>query len=381
MPGTLAGRFELEGCIQCGRCTGGCPVSVKSPLNIRKVVYAGLLDRLGQYDPDQLGLWECTACTTCNLRCPKKIKPADLIVGLRSDLIEKGRMQTTIQAALESTYLQGNPWSRAREHRFDWAAGLNLRYLEEGARAEVFLYVCCTACYDPRVAETAKALVKLLQAAGVDFGVIGNEESCCGSEIVRLGEHGLFDELSRNNLELLGKRKIGQVVTLSPHCYNTFKNEYKVFPFDVKHYTQYLQELVAAKKLAFTKPVAELVSYHDPCFLGKQNGIYDEPRKLLRAVAPKQFAELDRSREISLCCEGGGGKMWVEGAGKGRLAEIRVKDAVAIGARILASSCPFCLQTLEDAAKTTGNEENLRIKDVAELLAEALSEPTLSPDP
>lgn len=372
MPGVVAEKFGLENCIQCGRCTGGCPVSVKSQLNIRKVVYAGLLELLKPLDPDRLGLWECTTCTTCNLRCPKEIKPADLVQGLRAELIEQGRMQATIQTALESTFLQGNPWSRAREHRFDWIEGLNVRFLAEGDKAEILLYVCCTACYDPRVAETARALVRLLQAAGVDFGVIGNEESCCGSEIERLGEHGLFEELSRNNMELFRKREIGQVVTLSPHCYNTFKHEYKDFPFPVRHYTEYLGELLAAKRLAFSKPAAELVTYHDPCFLGKQNGIYDEPRRLLKAAAGKQFVELDRSRETSLCCEGGGGKMWVEGSGKGRLAELRVKDGVAIGAKTLVSSCPFCLLTLEDAAKTTGNEENLKVLDLTELLANAV---------
>jgi Fe-S oxidoreductase len=368
----VARQFELDGCIQCGRCTGGCPVSVKSPLNIRKVVYTGLLDRLEPLDPERLGLWECTTCTTCNLRCPKQVKPAELVVGLRAQLVERGRMQTTVQTALESTFLQGNPWSRGREHRFDWAEGLDVRFLAEGEKADVFLFVCCTACYDPRIAETAKSLVRLFKAAGVDFGVIGNDESCCGSEMARLGEHGLFEELSAANTALLGKREFKRVVTLSPHCYNAFRHEYKGFPWPVLHYTEFLDELVQAKRLAFRPPAAEPVAYHDPCFLGKQNSIYDAPRRLLRTVAPKTLVELARSRETSLCCEGGGGKMWIEGAGKGRLAETRVKDAVGIGAKALVSSCPFCLLTLEDAAKTTGNEENLKVRDLTELLAEAL---------
>jgi Fe-S oxidoreductase len=372
MPGLLAEKFDLEGCIQCGRCTGGCPVSVKSPLNVRKVVQTGLMERWPESDPDRLGLWECTTCTTCNLRCPKEIKPADLIVGLRSELIEKGRMQTTVQAALESTYLQGNPWSRGRENRLDWGKDLDVRIVEEGASADVFFFVCCTACYDPRVAETARAMVRIFRASGVDFGIIGTEESCCCSEILRLGERGLFEELMNNNLELFRKRKFNQVVVLSPHCYNTFKHEYKDFPFPVKHYTQFLQELLDAKRLKLSKPLTELVTYHDPCFLGKQNKIYDEPRKLLRSAAGKQFVELDRSRETSLCCEGGGGKMWIESAGKGRLAETRVRDAVGIGAKTITSSCPFCLLTLEDAVKTTGNEEKLRARDLTEVLAEAL---------
>jgi len=369
---SIAEKFELEGCIQCGRCTGGCPVSVKSPLNVRKVVYTGLLDRIAASDPDRLGLWECTTCTACNLRCPKQIKPADLIVGLRSDLIEKGRVQTTVQAALESTFLQGNPWSRAREHRLDWARDLNVPLIPEGGKADVFLFICCTACYDPRVAETARAMVKLLRAARVDFGIIGTEESCCGSEIVRLGEHGLFDELVNSNIQLFSKRSFQQVVVLSPHCYNAFVHEYNDFPFPVKHYTQYLQELVEAGRLSFSKTLAESLTYHDPCFLGRQNLIYDEPRKLLKKVAPKHFVELDRARETSLCCEGGGGKMWVESAGKGRLAESRVRDAVGIGARTISSSCPFCLLTLEDAVKTTGNDEKLKAKDLTEILADAL---------
>jgi Fe-S oxidoreductase len=372
LPPAIAEQFELAGCIQCGRCTGGCPVSIKSALSPRKLVYTGLLERIELIDPEKLGLWECTTCTTCNLRCPKQIKPADLIVGLRSSLIERGRMQNTVQAALESAFLQGNPWSRGREHRFDWAQDLDLRFVREGEAAEVLLYVCCTACYDPRVTETARALVRVLKAAKVDFGVIGNEESCCGSEIQRLGEHGLFEELRNANTELFSKRRFGKVVTLSPHCYNTFRNDCPGFPFPVEHYTQYLAGLLKGKQLSFTHPIAEPVTFHDPCFLGRQNRIYDEPRALLRAAAPKQFNEMDRSRDTSLCCEGGGGKMWIEGAGKGRLAESRVLDAVAMNAKLLTSSCPFCLLTLEDAAKTTGNEEKLKVRDLTELLAEAL---------
>jgi len=254
----------------------------------------------------------------------------------------------------------------------DWAQGLDLPVLKPGDKTDVLLFTCCTNAYDPRCQPAAQALVKLLRAAGVEFGVIGEEETCCSSEQKRIGEQGMFEELRDSNTKLLMERNPKRVVVTSPHSFNAFKNDYPGLNVPVMHYTQLLAELLEAGRLKPKHKLEEVVTYHDPCYLGKQNKVFEEPRRVLTALAGDRFVELDRSRETSLCCEGGGGRMWFESAGKGRLAETRVNDSIDLGATILATACPYCTLTLEDAVKTTDSEAKLRIKDVAELLAEAL---------
>jgi len=231
--------------------------------------------------------------------------------------------------------------------------------------------VGCTSAYDPRVQGVAKSLVACFEKAGLDFGVLGDEESCCGSEVYGMGEKGLFDFLVEENMKIFNKYNVKQAVTSCPHGFHAFKNRYNQTSVEVQHHTQLLAKLIDEKKLTFTKEVNKKVIYHDPCFLGKQNNIYEEPRKVIESVPGVKLLEFDRSRARSLCCEGGGGRMWVDIPGP-RLAEIRVKDAVEAGAEILAVACPFCLLTIEDAVKTTGNEGKIEIMDIAELLALAL---------
>ncbi len=364
--------LELKSCIQCGRCSGGCPVSMKSSLNPRKLVYCYLNDECQGMSAEELGLWECTTCSTCTERCPKAVRPAELVVEMRSKIVESGRMTTQIQDALKCTYLQGNPWGRGREKRMDWAQGLDLPILKSGDKTDVLLFVCCTNAYDPRCQPAAQAMVKLLRAANVEFGVIGEEETCCGSEQKRIGEQGLFEMLRDSNTKLIMERGPKRIVATSPHSYNALKNDHPGIDVPVMHYSQLLAELIEAGKLKPAHRLEEAVTYHDPCYLGKQNKVFEQPRQVLQALAGDRFVELDRSRETSLCCEGGGGRMWYESSGKGRLAEVRVRDAVDLGATILATACPYCTLTFEDAVKTTDSEAKLRIKDVAELLAEAL---------
>jgi len=348
---------------------------MKSSLSPRKLVYGYLNDLCAGMSADELGLWECTTCATCTERCPKAVRPSDLVVEMRSKIVEGGRMTTQIQAALESTYVQGNPWGRGRERRLDWADGLDLPILAPGAKTDVLLFVCCTNAYDQRCQPAARALVQLLRAAGAEFGVIGEEESCCCSEQRRIGEQGMFEELAQSNTRTILERNPQRIVVTSPHCFNAFKNDYSGLNLPVLHYTQLLAEWLEAGRLKPRQMLDETVTYHDPCYLGKQSKVYEAPRRALAAIAGDRFVELDRSRETSLCCEGGGGRMWFESAGKGRLAETRVNDALDLGAAILATACPFCTLTLEDAVKTTDSESKLRVKDVAELLAEALQLP------
>ena len=381
---SIAQKFDLYGCYQCGKCTGGCPVTTRSRLNIRRLVLQGVLGKDLERLNERLELWDCTTCKTCTLRCPRDINPMNLIIGLRSTLVEQGQIPRTLIDALESVYKHGNPWGKPRNKRTDWVKdlpdSLKVKDFSQGEQAEFLLFVGCTASFDPRIQEIAKALTYNLQRAGIDFGILGNEEQCCGNEIRRMGEVGLFEELMQTNIEKFETYGIKQILTSCPHGFNVLKNEYPQETFTVVHGTQLLARCLEEGKLSFEKEIKKVVTYHDPCFLGKQNGIYDEPRALLRAIPGLTLKELDRSRERSLCCEGGGGRMWVEASSDSgpRLAEIRVKDAIELGAEMLITACPLCVLTLENAVKTSGYEEKIRVMDVMELVALALGRPLAS---
>ncbi|HHS13505.1 MAG TPA: (Fe-S)-binding protein [bacterium] len=368
----LCKELELYGCIQCGRCSGGCPVSARSALNPRKLIYEALLNV--RFVPvERPEIWECTTCATCAERCPKKVQPYQVVLSLRSDVIEGGRVKPALRDAMESTLIHGNPWGRGREKRSEWMAGEEVRVLGETESADLLYFVCCTASYDPRVQNLTRAMVKVLRGADIRFAVLGNAETCCANEMGELGEKGLFEMIRDSNVELFRKYSFPLMMTTSPHCFHTFVNDYPKMPFEVVHYTQLMSRLINEEQLKFTGELAKKVTYHDPCFLGKQNRIFDEPRHILRSIPGLEYLEMDRSRERSLCCEGGGGRMWMESEGSGeRLAEVRVKDAVSMGSEILATACPFCLLTLEDAVKTTGNEDRIQVRDIVELMAEAM---------
>ncbi len=368
----LAEKYELFGCLQCGKCTAGCPATMRGPLNIRKLVREVMLGRnLGEAEWQKL--WDCTTCLVCSLRCPRGIEPHELIIGIRGGLIEEGHVPVTVRDALEGVFKHGNPWGRVRSKRSEWAADLGIKDLSQGDKADVLYFVCCAGSYDPRIQEVAGALVKGLSKAGVDFGILGNEETCCGSEVRRMGEEGLFEMLVEDNLKLFQERGVTRIVTTSPHCYDVFKNKYPDSGIEVRHYTQLVADLISKGELVLSHKLDRVITYHDPCYLGKQNDVYDEPRYILESIPGVKFVEFDRNRERSLCCEGGGGRMWVEGTDSGeRLAVIRIRDAVEMGVDTVATACPFCLLTLEDAVKTAGFEDKIKIRDIMELVAEAI---------
>lgn len=375
--GTFVQKYDLLGCIQCGRCTGGCPVTVRSELNVRRFVYDTIDDEKLEELSSRPEIWDCTTCNTCAIRCPKGLEPFEVLIGLRSMKAEEGDIEPTARDALESMFNNGNPWGKPAARRCEWMKDIqgveNVRILEEGEETDVLVHVCCTAAYDPRIIPIAKNLVRVLEKAKVDYGFIGEEEKHCGSEARRLGEEGLFEYFDEENTALFNKFKAKRIVTISPHCFNTFKNEYANLETPVMHYTQLIAELLEDEKLQLEKEISAKVVYHDPCYLGKKNLVFDEPRYILGKIKGVELAEFNRSRERSLCCEGGGGKMWVESKSKAeRLAEVRVADAKSLGAEIIAVACPFCLLTLEDAMKVKGFEEEMRVADILELLGEVI---------
>lgn len=364
-------ELDLFMCIQCGKCTGGCPIASIANFNLRTLIYDMLVELQVELSESEV-LWDCTTCFTCTTRCPKDVKPADVVMALRSRLVEAGQVPRTIGVALTSIFRQGNPLELARESRPAWAEGLKLKSALEGP-VEVLYYTGCIPSYDPRAQKCARALVKVMQAAGVEVGTLGKDENCCGSEVRRLGEMGLFEMLVEEGGELLSSVQAQRMVTTSPHCFDTFRNNYPDFGYPIQHYTQFVAELIAEGRLEIKGELNKKVTYHDPCYLGKQNKVFDEPRQILKSIPGLELLEMDRSRETSLCCEGGGGRMWFEGTNtKERLAHQRVREAIDTGAELLVTTCPFCLSMLEDAAAVLGLSDQVEVKDAMELALEAM---------
>ena len=369
-------NLDYLSCMQCGKCTGSCPISSRSKLNPRKLMQEiaylnssfAVHPQLNIYEKSEI--WDCTTCSTCSYRCPRQVKPLDVLIGLRSLLVERGDVPRTLMDVLEGVFKYGNPWGLSRNKRSDWARDLKVKYVSEGERAELLYFVGCVASYDSRAQKIAVATVKNLNTVGTEFSIMGNKETCCGNEIYSLGEKGLFEELAETNLSLFDQYGVQNIVTTSPHCFHAFKNRYPK-KLQVQHCTQYFADLIDSGKLNFSQKIEKTVTYQDPCFLGKHNSVYDEPRKIIESIPGLKLVELGKSRSRSVCCGGGGGGMWHDMPG-GRLAEARVREALEVGAEIVIVACPFCLLTFEDAIKTTDSEGKIQVIDIMELVAQAL---------
>lgn len=353
-------------CIQCGKCTGGCPESGRTPFNIRMLVRK----RQFQYKIEEVIPWYCTACNACTIRCPRDVKPSEMIIEIRSALVEEGNIPVTIQKALENTFVQKNPWGKPRSRRADWTDKLTFEVPHiSKTKNKRLLFSCCIHAYDPRCMVIPVNVATLLKKADYEFGILGEEECCCGNEIRRIGELGLFEELMEENKTNFEEYGVKEIIALSPHCMNTMKNEYGDMGIKVMHYTEVLSKLIKDGALKLEKPIDGGIVYHDPCFLGKQNKVFDEPRDILKNVNGVNIFEFARSKDVSLCCEGGGGRMFFDvEVPYQRNSEIRVLDAKKVGAGTIATACPFCLMNLEDPAK----EKDVLVKDISEILMEVI---------
>jgi len=367
--------LDFNLCMQCASCSGSCPIFTKSPINPRKLMLeiAYLFHSLKIYPPldikQMVYVWDCTTCSTCSSRCPRNAKPLDVIINLRSYLIENGLVPHTLGSMLESVLKYGNPYGISRSKRSEWARDLKVKKVQDKEDASTLYFVGCAPSYDPRVQNVAKAIVCTLNLLNIDFFIFGNEENCCGNEVYSLGERGLFEELASANMKLFERYNVQDIITTSPHCFNAFKVRYSK-RLNAMHYTIYLTDLIDRGKVRFSKSINKVITYHDSCYLGRHHNIYDEPRKILESIPRAKLVEMARSRKKSICCEGGGGRMWHDIQGV-RLSEARVRDALAAGAEIIATACPFCLLTIEDSIKTMGVEEKIVVKDIMELVAEA----------
>ena len=371
---------NAERCIMCGVCYSACPVinldkgfigphaMLKAFLRVSDTRTSAVAEHMAE----STTTWDCTTCYMCDSLCPKEINPGQSAMTLRSLLVEDGKAPRNIGRALTSTFRQNNPFEMAHADRLAWAEGLPLvNGLQEEVDALYFL--CCIACYDPRVQKSAQSMVKVMDAAGIRFGTLGNEEACCGSEVRRMGEVGLYEMMVEDRTKTLNAAKTSQIITASPHCFDVYQNHYPNLDIATEHYTQFVARLISDGGLIFNKKIEKVVTYHDPCYLGIQNKIFDQPRSILQSIPGVELIEMERCCETSLCCGGGGGRMWFEGHQSGaHLSHERVREALTTGAQILATACPFCLNMLDDAIKTMGVDDQIEIKDIMELVFEAL---------
>ncbi len=269
---------------------------------------------------------------------------------------------------------EGNPWGEERQKRLDWAKDLSIKTFTEGT--EILYFPCCLPIYDPRLRKVAHATVSILKRAGVDFGLLGLQENCCGESIRRAGEEELFGHLALNNIKSFIENGVKRILVSSPHCYHSFKNEYPEFgdSFEVVHISQYLAELVDAGRLTFSKEYRRQVVYHDPCYLGRHNDIYDEPREILKRVPYLELVEFAHCREDSFCCGGGGARIWMETPKGQRFSDIRLEQAMQLGAEVLATSCPYCILNFETSRLALEDSKAIEIKDITEIIYEAIDE-------
>lgn len=319
-------------------------------------------------------IWACTTCGACQEVCPAYNEQMRTIIDLRRHL----QMITTTETGretLKNLRVRGHPWRGTMYARTDWAEGLNVKIIGDDGPVDILYWVGCTQALEDRNIKVAQAIARLFKEAGVDFGILGEEETCCGDPARRLGAEHIFQMMAANNVELLNSYGVKKIVTACPHCYNTLKNEYPQFGgrFEVIHHSQMLADLVAEGRLKVGGTRAETVTYQDPCYLGRYNGIYKPARDLLQSIPGKTLVEMEQNLQHSFCCGGGGGRMWLEESAGTRINALRLGQAMATGAATVATACPYCLQMLEDAARGEEAREAPLIEDIAEMLAEAVT--------
>jgi Fe-S oxidoreductase len=302
--------------------------------------------------------------------CPRGVDIISNVRGMRAMLAEAGTLPASLRPIAGSLHSQGNPWSGQRDQRTAWIKDTEVPTFSEDT--EYFLFVCCTSCFDVRSQKIARAVAKALTAAGVTFGIIGNEESCCGESIRKIGDEALFQNLAQSNVNLFNSKGVKKIIVTSPHCLYTFKNEYPELggEWEVYHYSEILSQAVKDGKLSVSGDNVGAVAMHDPCYLGRHSEVYDPPRELLAALPGSDVRELARNRNKSLCCQGGGGRVWMETPAGERFAEIRINEAIDAGAQTLVTACPYCITMLEDSCNVLGKSDQLRVMELSELVAE-----------
>lgn len=383
-------------CTECGRCEAACPASISGkPLSPKRLILdlkehlleAGpaLLDgkngahsgkqMVGEVITDEV-LWDCTTCRACMQECPVFIEHVPKIIKMRRHLaMAESRFEPEVQRLFDNLEASGNPWRLPRIERGAWAKGLGVQTMAEAPEVEYLYWVGCAASHDERNMKVAKALASLLQRAGVKFAILGAEETCTGDSARRAGNEYLFQTLAQQNIETLNRYGVKKIIASCPHCFNTLKSEYPQLGgnYEVIHHSQFLRELVEAGKLTPSKELAGIVAYHDPCYLGRYNEVFDQPRDVLRSIPGLDVREVPgHNRDRAMCCGGGGARVFMEEHRGKRINHIRVQQVMEAQPQTIATACPYCIIMLEDGARAKGVYDDVPVADIAELLARGL---------
>ena len=359
-------------CYQCGLCDTVCPWNRVRTFSMRKIVRQATF---GLTEIESEDMWLCTTCGNCPRQCPRGVKIIESGVALRRIATEYGVFPTPVRAVRTvsaSLMGEGNPLNEKRANRADWAEGLSVKTFSEGM--EILYFPGCYLSYDPRLKKVARATAAILNRAGVDFGILGSKENCCGESIRKTGDEELFKRLARENIKTFIDNGVKKILVSSPHCYHTFKNEYPEFKvnFEVIHISQYLFELIREGRLKISGDYGKKVTYHDPCYLGRHNGIFDEPRQALMKIPSLELIEMPDTRLNSLCCGGGGGRIWMETLKGERFSDLRLEQAIGVGAEVLVTSCPYCITHFEESRIALEDNKATEIKDITEIIAEVI---------
>lgn len=391
--------LDAYACVQCGRCTEQCPASYTEKHLSPKQIMVDLRHQLEAVGPilqkpeasrsaeerERLelpmaggvtpaeDLWACTTCGACVEACPVFDEHVVKIVGMRRHLVlTQGEMPEEAQMFFKNVENAGNPWGLGLDKRQQFAAAMGIKDLSRGETADVLYWMGCAATYDDRARKVAEATVRLMKEAGIDVGVLGAQETCNGEAARRMGNEYLFQTLAQQNIETLNDLGVKTIVTTCPHCFNTLKNEYPFFggEYEVIHHSEYLSRLVSEGQLHPQGGEAMSVTYHDSCYLGRYNNIFEQPRDVLKSVPGVSLVEMERNHSQSFCCGAGGGRMWMEEKVGQKINQARTEQALATGAETIATACPFCLTMMRDGVQSLGAEEKVQVKDFSEILAE-----------
>ena len=366
-----AGGEAFNLCFQCGLCTVSCPWN-----NVRSFVPHKMIcqAKFGLADIDDEEWWLCSTCNMCVSRCPRGVSITDIIQAVRAIVLEYqySMAQASLRNAMGSLSGNGNPWGEEQKKRSDWARDMDIKIFNQDM--DLLYFPCCVPAYDPKLRSIARATSEILQNTGANFGILGARENCCGESTCKAGNNDLFETLAKGNINAFNESGVKEIVVSSPHCYTTFKEEYPGLGgnYRVIHFTQYLAKLIDEGRLNFNKELKKRVVYHDPCYLGRHNGIYDEPREVLRNIPGLELMDEVDARENSLCCGGGGGRIWMETKKGERFSDILVDQAISLGAEVLATACPYCLLNFRDSVSNADKEDVLEVRDISEIVQEAL---------
>jgi len=390
--------LDLDACTNCGRCEDVCPAwATGKPLSPRKIVQdlkvhmlstaasrtrpSGNAPTLVGEAPSEAEIWSCTTCGACQETCPVYVEHIVKIIDLRRHLVlAQSKMPESAQLMLRNMQSRGHPWAGVQSLRLrgDWIHDLALTRLADGENAHTLFWVGCTGALVERNVKATLSMTRVLKAAGVDFAVLGDAETCCGDPARRAGYEFQFQIMAEQNIEIFKSHNIRRIITACPHCYNIMKNEYPRYggDFTVIHYTQLIADLIRQGTLKLTKGLNATLTYHDPCYLGRYNSVYLEPRRILQTIPKAKLVEMGRSRNTTFCCGGGGGHMWIEEQpGSTKMNHMRLEDVLKTGAETVVTACPYCLQMFEESIDDKNMKDSLKARDIVELVEEALVGP------